>query len=221
MTWTLALAATPTGIGAAKLGAAGSPHILGFFPEIDRAMRAAAQGEESKLPGHTVLISEVGIPPYELKWYLGELVIEKIPARDVQVRSDIEVLSTAYGAPVLLIDADRDIMVPPPATRGEPIHVGRASEIMEADPAIRPVLIGHPDTRGGVVEAFAELSPEVIDRQELARLALFHPTTESIVTIPESASEAEPTETKDRKTLNLVLILVVAAAIVLGVSFLF
>lgn len=221
MTWTLALAATPTGIGAAKLGATGTPTSVGFFSDIDRAVRAAAQGESSKLPGHTVLITEVGIPSYELKWYLGELVIEKIPAREVQVRTDIEVLSTAYGSAVMLIDVDRDIMVPPPATGGEPIHFGRASEIVDADPAVRPILIGHPDTRGGVVDAFADLAPEVIDRQDLARLALLHPTTESIVTIPESTPEVEPTDTKDRNTRNLVLILVVAAAIILGVSFLF
>ncbi|WIM72919.1 hypothetical protein QP028_03730 [Corynebacterium suedekumii] len=115
MTWTLALTATASGIGAAVDTPDAEPRTVGYFPDVARAVRFAADEAGSRTPDRAVMIIPAGITEYDLKWFLGELVIAGIPAQQVQVRADYEILTTATDSRVLLIDADRGILVTPPA----------------------------------------------------------------------------------------------------------
>ncbi|QGU03964.1 hypothetical protein [Corynebacterium comes] len=221
MTWTLALAVTPSGIGAAKTGTSSVPETTGYFPELDRAVGFSAGGESTPTPEKTVLVVEVGIPSQQLKWFLGELIIAGIPTGTIQVRSDVEVLTTAFGGPVLLVDADRETMVPPSGTGGEPLHAGRAGEIVE-DTGTKVLLVGHEDVRGRTLTAFRDLDPVVLDRSDVARLALENPTTGSLLSLdPAKDPVAVASRATNRSVTGYMTILVVALAVVLALSFLF
>lgn len=220
MTWTLALAVTPSGIGAAKIGANDIPEITGYFPEVDRVRSYSSEGESARLPEKTVMVVEAGILPQQLRWFFGELVVTGIPASTVQVRSDVEVLTTAFGGEILLIDADRDVMVPPPGTGGEPIHAGRAEEIVQ-DTEAKVVLVGHPDVRSKVMGAIGHLDPIELDRSDMARIALENPIEGSLIDIPsqeppaeEVSGEAPETNTRNLRVVTYLAILVVAIAVV-------
>lgn len=104
MSWTLALSAASAGAGAAKLGIAGSPQIVGFFPTVDRAVAFAGRGESEKLPEAVELIVPATMDNYDLKWYLGELVITGIPADRVRVRTSQEILGDIHGEKILIAD---------------------------------------------------------------------------------------------------------------------
>lgn len=222
MTWTLALAVTSSGIGAAKIGADDVPENTGYYPpEVERALAFSAEGESARVPEKTVLVVEVDIPPHQLRWFLGEMVIAGIPTRTVQVRSDTEVLATAYGGPVLLVDADREAMVPPAGAGGEPLHAGRAGEIV-GDTGARVVVVGHEEVRGKVLTAFHDLDPVELDRVDVARLALENPTTESLLTIPPREEDAvEPADRRNMSVVGFMSVLAVALAVILAISFFF
>lgn len=221
MTWTLALAVTPSGIGAAKTGAGSIPATTGYFPELDRAVGYSAGGESTRHPQKTVLVVEAGIPAQQLKWFLGELIIAGIPTDTVQVRSDLEVLATAFDSPVLLIDADRETMVPPSGTGGEPLHAGRAGEIV-ADTGAKVLLVGHEDVRGTVLAAFRDLDPIVLDRSDVARLALENPVPGSLVSLDPGQDPVEAaSRATNRSVANYMMILVAALAVILALSFFF
>ncbi|RSZ61503.1 hypothetical protein EAH68_12610 [Corynebacterium hylobatis] len=192
MTWTLALAVSPTGNGTAKLGASGTPEITGYFPEIDRAVRFSSEGEDSRVPARTCLIIEEGLEPHALKWYLGELVIAGIPAQTVQVRSEVEVLSTAHGEPVEVIP------------QGTPKKKGFLSV---EEPVRDEVTIIVPGRE-----------PEVRPREDVALLALENPVAQSLVDIP--ADAPAPAPEKNTSVNNYIIIVAVALAVVLGVVFL-
>lgn len=192
MTWTLALAVSPTGNGTAKLGASGTPEITGYFPEIDRAVRFSSEGEDSRVPAHTCLIIEDGMEPHALKWYLGELVIAGIPAHTVQVRNELEVLTAAYGGPVELV----------------PLETPKKKGFLSVEEPVRDELT--------IVVPGRE--PEVRPREEVAKLALEHPVAHSLVEIP--ADAAPPAPEKNTSVNNYIIIVAVALAVVLGVVFL-
>ncbi|MDO5670913.1 MAG: hypothetical protein Q4G50_13060 [Corynebacterium sp.] len=197
MTWTLALTATPLGLGAAKLGSAGTPEITGFFPEVDRAVRLSSEGEETRSPEKAILIIESDLKPHELKWYLGELIIAGIPGHKVQVRTDVEVLSTASGEQASLVEyptaaPKKNLFGPQP------------------DPEPTPVTVTFPSS-----------GEQRYDRVEVAKLALEHPTAESLIQVPEpSETPREITPDRSVNTTRMVLILAIALIVVLGVVFL-
>lgn len=191
MTWTLALAVSPTGNGTAKLGASGSPEITGYFPEIDRAVRFSAEGETSRVPAQTCLIIEEGLEPHALKWYLGELVIAGIPAQTVQVRSEAEVLAAAYGQPVELIPQEKP----------------KKGFLSVDEPVRDEVTIIVPGRE-----------PEIRPREDVALLALENPVEHSLVDIP--ADAPAPAPEKNTSVNNYIIIVAVALAVVLGVVFL-
>ena len=197
MTWTLALTATPLGLGAAKLGAAGTPEITGFYPEVDRAVRLSQDGEESRAPDKAVLVVETDLQPHELKWYLGELIVAGIPGHKVQVRTDVEVLSTAMGEQAELVSypteaPKRNFFGPQP------------------DPVPTPVTV-----------TFPTLGERSFDRTEVSRLALEHPTEDSLITVPEpSETPRELTPDRSSSSTRMVIILAVALLVVLAVVFL-
>lgn len=191
MTWTLALAVSPTGNGTAKLGASGTPEITGYFPEIDRAVRFSSEGEDSRIPDRTCLIIEEGMEPHTLKWYLGELVIAGIPAQTVQVRSEAEVLTTAYGQPV---------------------------EIIPQEPPKKGFLSVEEPVRDEVTIIAPDQEPEIRPRQDIALLALENPVADSLVDIP--ADAPAPAPEKNTSVNNYIIIVALALAVVLGVVFL-
>lgn len=191
MTWTLALAVSPTGSGTAKLGASGTPEITGYFPEIDRAVRFSAEGEDSRVPAQTCLIVEEGLEPHALKWYLGELVIAGIPAQTVQVRSELEVLTAAYGEPVEMIPQEKP----------------KKGFLSVEEPVRDELTIVVPGRE-----------QEVRPREDVALLALENPVTHSLVDIP--ADAPAPAPEKNTSVNNYIIIVVVALAVVLGVVFL-
>ena len=197
MTWTLALTATPLGLGAAKIGAAGTPEITGFFPEVDRAVRLSSEGEENRAPDKAVLIVETDLKPHELKWYLGELIIAGIPGHKVQVRTDVEVLSTAAGEQASLVEY--------PTAAPKKNLFGA-----QPDPEPTPVTV-----------TFPTMGEQTYERVDVAKLALEHPTTESLITVPEpSESPQELTPDRNVNGIRMVLILAIALVVVLGVVFL-
>ena len=197
MTWTLALTATPLGLGAAKIGAAGTPEITGFFPEVDRAVRLSSEGEETRSPDKAVLIVETDLKSHELKWDLGELIIAGIPGHKVQVRTDVEVLSTAEGEEATLVEY--------------PVEAPKKNLFgAQPDPVPTPVTVTFP-TAG-------EKSYERVD---VAKLALEHPSTESLVSVPEPTdTPQELTPERGMMTTRFLLILAIALIVVLGVVFL-
>ncbi|GAB3692978.1 hypothetical protein [Corynebacterium nasicanis] len=197
MTWTLALTATPLGLGAAKLGAAGTPEITGFFPEVDRAVRLSSEGEESRSPEKAILIVETDLKPHELKWYLGELIISGIPGHKVQVRTDVEVLSTAEGEQATLVEY--------------PVEAPKKNLFgAQPEPVPTPVTVTFP-TAG-------EKSYERVD---VAQLALEHPSSESLISVPEpSDAPQDLAPERSSSATRFVLILAIALIVVLGVVFL-
>ncbi len=197
MTWTLALTVTPLGLGAAKIGAAGAPEITGFFPEVDRAVRLSSEGERTRSPEKAVLVVETDLKPHELKWYLGETIIAGIPGHKVQVRTDVEVLSTAEGEQASLVtyptEAPKKNLFGP-----------------QPDPVPTPVTVTFPTT-----------GEKTYSREEISRLALEHPTEESLITVaPPSETPAELIPDRSTASTRMVLILAIALVIVLGVVFL-
>lgn len=221
MTWTLALAVTPSGIGAAKIGADDVPETTGYFPEMDRAVRFSAGGESTNSPEKTVLVVEAGIQPQQLRWFLGELIIGGVPAETVQVRNDVEVLTAAFDGPVLLVDADNETMVLPSGTGGEPLHAGRAGEIV-ADTGAQLLLVGHEDVRGKMLAAFRDLGPVELDRPGVARLALENPVTGSLVSLDPAQDPVEvASRATNRSVAGYATIIVVALAVILALSFFF
>ncbi|NLA56962.1 MAG: hypothetical protein GX859_11870 [Corynebacterium humireducens] len=197
MTWTLALTATPLGLGTAKLGASGVIEITGFYPEIDRAVSFSSEGEETRVPDKVVLIIESDLQPHELKWYLGELVIAGIPGHKVQVRNDVEVLSTALGEQATLVTyptaaPKKNLFGPQP------------------DPKPTPVTVSFPT-----------LGERSYERVDVAKLALEFPTEDSLVTMPPpSDTPVELNPERNINTTRMVLILVLALIVVLAVVFL-
>lgn len=197
MTWTLALTATSLGFGAAKLGAAGTPQITGFYPEVDRALRFSAEGEETRLPDKAILVVESDLQQHELKWYLGELIIAGVPGHKVQVRTDVEVLSTAEGEQATLVE------YPSPAPKKNLFGT-------QPEPVPTPVTVTFP-TAGD----------RSYERAEVAELALEHPTSDSLVSVAEpSGTPQELNPERSASATRFVLILAVALLVILGVVFL-
>ena len=197
MTWTLALTATPLGLGAAKLGAAGLPEITGFFPEIDRAVRLSSEGEENRSPDKAVLIIESDLKPHELKWYLGEPIIAGIPGHKVQVREDVEVLSTALGEEASLVTY--------PTAAPKKNLFGA-----QPDPVPTPVTV-----------TFPTLGEKSFERVDVAKLALEFPTEDSLISVaPPSDTPAKLNPERSLTGTRFALILGIALIVVLAVVFL-
>lgn len=197
MTWTLALTATPLGLGTAKLGASGVIEITGFYPEIDRAVSFSSEGEETRLPDKAVLIIESDLQPHELKWYMGELIIAGIPGHKVQVRNDVEVLSTALGEQATLVTyptaaPKKNLFGPQP------------------DPKPTPVTVSFPT-----------LGEKSFERVDVAKLALEFPTEDSLISVaPPSDTPAKLNPERSLTGTRFALILGIALIVVLAVVFL-
>ncbi|WIM69109.1 hypothetical protein [Corynebacterium suedekumii] len=225
MTWTLALTATANGVGAAVDTPDAAPRTVGYFPDVARAVRFAADEGGSRTPSRAVMIIPAGITEYDLKWFLGELVIAGIPAQQVQVRADYEILTTATDSRILLIDADRDIMVTPSGR--EPAAPSRATELAAESPTT-VVLTGHPEEREKLDPEYDSLTPTILDWPQIALLALEHPSDLSLISPPEpgaeqpeeaAASTATPTApAATRSTSTILLILLIAVAVVVAVA---
>jgi len=224
MTWTLALTATASGIGAAVDTPDAEPRTVGYFPDVARAVRFAADEAGSRTPDRAVMIIPAGITEYDLKWFLGELVIAGIPAQQVQVRADYEILTTATDSRVLLIDADRGILVTPSGR--EPAVPPRVVELAagSGEGPATVVLTGHPAEREKLQPDYAELTPTILDWPQIALLALEHPSDLSLISPPEPGPDSETTPappttgTTTRSTSTILLILLIAVAVVVAVA---
>lgn len=143
MTWTLSLAVASAGVGAAKLGAADTPQLVGFFPAVDRAMAFAAKGEAARLPDSVLLLVPGSLSDHDLKWYLGEIVIAGVPADKTTVTLIPDVLADSYGAPVVLADASWKKIV-----TADGVVTDLAPHYLDDLPAgTTLVLAGHPTER--------------------------------------------------------------------------
>lgn len=172
MSWTLALSAASAGAGAAKLGDAGSPEVVGFFPTVDRAVAFAGRGESEKHPEAVELIVPTSMSDYDLKWYLGELVITGIPAERVRVRTSLEVLGETRGEKILIADTSwKSILTA--AGESEELAPERVKEIHAAQPAgTTLIVLGHPQERTETQKQLMGMDPVLLEHPQLALLAL-------------------------------------------------
>lgn len=223
MTWTLALSVASSGVGVAKIGAKGFPEIVGLYPEVTRAMRFAGEGESTRNPEKVVLVVPTTLSEYDLKWYLGEIAISGAPASDIQVRSVHEVLGKIHPGELLLADASwKSISL----TSGQTANLTpvKLYEYAMSDKAPSSVIIaGHPQERGEFEADIVELNPVLIEHPEIAVIALEHPTTDSLVSIPEeSASVSADTGAWSMpKAGKIVPLFVIGLLIILAISFMF
>lgn len=223
MSWTLALSVGSGGIGAAKLGAAGSPESVGFFPDVDRAFAFSSEGEATRVPEAALLVVPSTLSNHNLTWYLGEVIIAGVPGDLVKVRTIPEVLSARYGDRVFFADASwKEITAPDGRnTEFKPEQLERL--LAEQETAATVVLAGHPAERESFQQAVVELDPVLIEYPDLAAQALADPTAGKVLTSGKSehvSESAEPESAVSRNKLGIVVILVVAAVIILAISFL-
>lgn len=172
MSWILSLSVASGGVGAAKLGAAGVPEKVGFFPTADRAMAFAASGESGGKPDAVRLLVPSTLNDQDLRWYLGEIVIAGVPAEKTHVRTIPDVLAEAYGGRPLLVDASWKKIVT--ADGGvQDLEAERISELhAEQPPGTTVILAGHPEEREKVHAATTELAPVLLEYPQIAALNL-------------------------------------------------
>lgn len=223
MTWTLALSVASSGIGVAKIGANGSPEIVGLYPEVVRAMRFAGESESTRNPEKVVLIVPTTLSEYDLKWYLGEIAIGGAPAKDIQVRSVHEVLGKVHPGELLLADASwKSISL----TSGQTANLTstKLREYAASGGGLNSVIIaGHPQERADFETVIAELNPVLIEHPEIAVIALEHPTTDSLVSIPEASANtlADTGSRSLPRAGKIVPLFVIGLLIILAISFMF
>lgn len=222
MSWTLALSVGSGGIGAAKLGAAGSPESVGFFPDVDRAFAFSSEGETTRVPEAALLVVPSTLSNHNLKWYLGEVIIAGVPGDLVKVRTIPEVLSARYGHPVFFADASWNEITAPDGRNTEFKPTKLEELLAEQGTDATVVLAGHPAERDAFQQAIGDLDPVLIEYPDLAAQALAEPTEGTAVTSvkPEHVSgSAEPNSAVSRNKLRVAVLLVVAAVIILALSF--
>lgn len=217
MSWTLALSVASGGIGTARLGAAGSPESIGFFPDVDRAFAFASEGEATRVPDAVLLVVPTTLSSQNLKWYMGEVVIAVVPTDKVRVRTVPEVLTSVYGGQVIFADASWKELT---TTVGdsEELKVARLNEITAECPEATVFLAGHPGER----EKFTtEAAPVLLDYPQIATLALEDPTAGASIaqSAPEVSVEPAPAASKS-KLVSVIIVLAIAAVIILALSFL-
>lgn len=223
MSWTLALSVASGGIGAAKLGAAGSPESVGFFPDVDRAFAFSSEGEATRVPEAALLVVPSTLTNHNLKWYLGEIIIAGVPGGQVKVRTIPEVLSGRYGSHVFFADASWKEITAPDGRNTEftPEQLERLLADDWADATV--VLAGHPAEREAFQQAITELDPILIEYPDLAVQAVADPTAGTVLSSPKPgqvSKSTEPESVVSRTKLRVAAILVIAAVIILAISFL-
>lgn len=223
MSWTLALSVASGGIGAAKLGASGSPESVGFFPDVDRAFAFSSEGEATRVPEAALLVVPATLSDHNLKWYLGEIIIAGVPGDRVRVRTIPEVLSERYGSRVFFADASWKEITAPDGQNTKFTREQLERLLAEPEPAATVVLAGHTEEREAVAQAIEDLDPVIIEYPGLAAQALTDPTAGTVVTSLQTEQISEPVTPESavsRTKLGVAGLLVIAAIIILAISFL-
>ncbi|RNE48715.1 hypothetical protein [Corynebacterium alimapuense] len=226
MTWSLGLAAIPSGVGAAVITPEEkTPRTIGFFQDVDRALRFCAPSKTEKVPESAVLVLHSGITDYDRKWYVGELIIAGIPVGAIHQRLEIEVFQSAFGENILQIDADHEKIT---TTSGsvEPFDAERVRALLaELPETTKLIVVGHEETRDGVIEALEDYEPMLLDRPEVAALALQYPVVTGPVIQPVARSTGTALENQEQspgfKISRPVIILAVALTIIVILAFMF
>ncbi|AGF71801.1 hypothetical protein [Corynebacterium halotolerans] len=192
MEWALGLSTGPGGFGSAvslRTGRPGAAHLIGVFPTMARAVSAAAAAapDAADAPARVVLVHPSGIHADELGRDLGDLALAGVTGDDIELRSDVEVLTAVTGDRVLLIDADRDLLAGHPG-KTAPFDADRLAELVASDPFGTTVaLTGHPEVRDRYHVAARDYAPLIVERPALAALALDNPTTSTLVSTPRTS----------------------------------
>lgn len=190
MEWALGLSTGPGGFGSAvslRNGLSGTAHLIGVFPTMARAVSAAAGAAPDGAPASVVLVHPSGIHADELGRHLGDLALAGVDGDDIELRSDVEVLTAVTGDRVLLIDADQDLLAGHPG-KTAPFDTDRLAELVARDPFGTTVaLTGHPEVRDSYHVAARDYAPLIVERPALAALALDNPTTSALVSTPRTA----------------------------------
>lgn len=186
MSWSLGLSLGPGGVGSAVGLSGGGVHLIGAFPTIARAVHAATQAASGPA-ARVVLVHPAGLTVDELGRHLGDLALAGIDADGVQLRTDIEVLHAVTGHRVLLIDADRDLIVAHPGSTSRFEADGLAALVAKQPHDTTVALTGHPETRDRYHVAVRDYAPLLVERPALAALVLQVPETTTLVSTPRTA----------------------------------
>lgn len=188
MTWTLGLAVGPGGVSSAVRRGDGQPHVVGSFPTAERAVTAGLLTVSEESPARVVLVHPAGIAAAELERHVGELAQVGLAGEDIELRSDAEVLTAVTGGRVLLVDADRGMIVGHPGKTAA-FDTARLAELVADDAAGTTVAItGHPELREKYRAAIRDHESMSVERPALAAMALAHPTTSALVSTPRTAA---------------------------------
>lgn len=223
MNWILSLSVASGGVGAAKLGAAGVPEKVGFFPTVDRAMAFAASGESGGKPDTVRLLVPGTLSDQDLRWYLGEIVIAGVPVEKTHVRTIPDVLAEAYGDRLLLVDTSwKKIVTADGGARD--LEVTRISELHAEQPAGTTVILaGHPEEREKVHAAATELAPVLLEYPQIAALNLEQEggVTPQPEASPRQDAPRQPDPTpRMSSAVRIALLLVAVVVLVLILAFL-
>ncbi len=168
-------------------GEPGASHLMGVFPTMTRAVSAASAAAPDEPPEAVVLVHPSGVTVGELGHHLGDLAAAGVTGDDIVLRSDVEVLTATLGGRILLIDADRDLIVGHPG-KSAAFTVDRLVELVARDPfSTRVALTGHPEMRDAYHVAARDYAPLFVERPALAALALDNPTTSALVSTPRTS----------------------------------